>query len=115
MVVPTLGTLSGVETTSRILLPATTQEMLTLATEDATSYLEALMARLTAEGVNVSAKLCRGDATELIAKEAESRDADLIVMGTAARAGMEAFWAGSLAPKLSDRTHLPLLLIPAGQ
>ncbi|MCX6967625.1 MAG: universal stress protein [Verrucomicrobia bacterium] len=113
MVVPTYQTLSGVETTSRILLPATTQEMLALAYEDAGKYATAWISRLGAEGIEVSAELRRGDATEIIAKEAQHLDVDLIVMGTAARAGMDAFWSGSVAPKVSDRTHLPLLLIPA--
>jgi len=112
MVVPTLSTLSGASTTSRILLPATTQEMLELAMEDARKYLESLMARLVEQGVEVSAEIRRGDAAELIAKEAGVRGIDLIVMGTAALKGMDAFWSGSVAPKVSNRTHLPLLLIP---
>jgi len=112
MVVPTFETLSGVETTSRILLPATTQEMLELAYEDAGKYLEPLIARLSGEGVPISGEVRRGDASKIIVKEARSLGIDLIVMGTTARAGMDAFWSGSVAPKVSDRTHLPLLLIP---
>ncbi|MEI6562552.1 MAG: universal stress protein [Verrucomicrobiota bacterium] len=113
MVVPTFDTLSGVETPSRILLPATTQEMLALAYEDAGKYTAALIARLAAQGVEVSAEIRRGDATEIIAREAHRLGVDVIVMGTAARTGMDAFWSGSVAPKVSDRTHLPLLLVPA--
>ena len=113
MVVPTFETLSGVETPSRILLPATTQEMLALAYEDAGKYVATWITRLGAQGVEVSAELRRGDATEIIAREAQQLGIDLIVMGTAARAGMDAFWSGSVAPKVSERTHLPLLLIPA--
>ena len=113
MVVPTFETFSGVETPSRILLPATTQEMLALASEDARSYTAQLLARLAAQGVDASAEVRRGDATDLIAGEAQSQGVDLIVMGTAARTGMHAFWSGSVAPKVSDRTHLPLLLVPA--
>jgi len=112
MIVPTFDTLSGVENTSRILLPATTLEMLALANEDAKSYLEALITRLSGEGINVSAEIRRGDSAEIIAKEAQGQGADLIVMGTVGRAGMDAFWSGSVAPKVSERTHLPLLLIP---
>lgn len=112
MVVPTLGTLSGPATTSRILLPATTQEMLTLASEDARKYVESLMARLSAQGITVNAEIRRGDAVELIASEAQSQGVDLIVLGTSALAGLDAFWSGSIAPKVSNRTHLPLLLVP---
>ena len=113
MVVPTFDTLSGVETPSRILLPATTQEMLALAYEDAGKYTASWVAQLSEQGVEVSAEIRRGDETEIIAKEAQSLDVDLIVMGTAAHAGLDAFWSGSVAPKVSDRTHRPLLLIPA--
>ena len=112
MVVPTFETLSGAETTSRILLPATTQEMLALAYEDAGKYLEPFIAQFSGEGVNISGEIRRGDAAEIIAEEARDLGVDLIVMGTAARAGMDAFWSGSVAPKVSNRTHLPLLLIP---
>ena len=112
MVVPTLHTLSGVESTSRILLPATTKEMLAQETEDAKNYLHQWIVRLRGKGAEVSARIRRGDATESIIEEAESLDASLIVMGTSARAGMDAFWSGSVAPKISERTHLPVLLIP---
>jgi len=112
MIVPTLETLTGAATSSSILLPATTQEMLALATEDARAYLETLTTRLAGEGVKSRGEIRRGDAAEIIAKEARSQGADLIVMGTAARTGMDAFWSGSVSPKVSERTHLPLLLIP---
>ena len=112
MVVPTLHTLSGVESTSRILLPATTKEMLAQETEDAKTYLHQWIVRLSGQGTEVSARIRRGDAMESITEEAQSLEADLIVMGTSARAGMDAFWSGSVAPRVSERTHLPVLLIP---
>ena len=115
MVVPTLDTLSGVETTSRLLLPATTQELLALAREDAVDYLKGLVAQLTEQGADASARIRRGDPAETIVTEARDLDVDFIVMATAGRAGMDAFWSGSVAPKVSSRTHLPLLLLPTVQ
>ena len=112
MIVPTLATLTGAETTSRILLPATTQEMLAIANEDAAKYAQGLLDRLHAEGTRVTAHVRRGDATKLITEEAQSEGADLIIMGTSARAGLDAFWSGSIAPRVSRKTHLPILLIP---
>ncbi|MEI6351327.1 MAG: universal stress protein [Verrucomicrobiota bacterium] len=112
MVVPTLDTLSGVETTSRLLLPATTQELLALAREDAVDYLKGLVAQLTGEGADASARIRRGDPAETIVNEAQDLDVDFIVMATAGKAGLDAFWSGSVAPKVSSRTHLPLLLLP---
>ncbi|MDD5348837.1 MAG: universal stress protein [Chthoniobacteraceae bacterium] len=112
VIVPTLDTLTGAETTSRILLPATTQEMLDIAHEDAGKYANEMLARLRAEGTPATAHVRRGDATKLITKEAQSAGADLIIMGTSARAGLDAFWSGSVAPRVSRHTHLPILLIP---
>jgi len=114
MVVPTLGTLSGVEHPTRILLPVTTHELLTLAQSDAAEYLQQLAARLSAEGVRVSTAVLRGDPAETIVAEAQRLDAAFIAMGTHGKAGMDAFWSGSVAPKVSDRARLPLLLVPAG-
>lgn len=112
VIVPTLETLTGAETTSRILLPATTQEMLAIAHEDSGKYAAQILGRLRAEGTQAEAHVRRGDATKLITEEAESESVDLIIMGTSARKGMDAFWGGSVAPRVSRHTHLPILLIP---
>ena len=116
MVIPTPGTLSGAATTSRILLPATTKAMLELATEDSLDYLNGLARRLSAEtGVPVSGLVTQGEGGKLIAHEALCCGADWIVMGTSARTGMDAFWSGSVAPKVSSRVYRPMLLIPAAE
>lgn len=112
VIVPTLDTLTGAETTSRILLPATTQEMLAIAHEDAGKYAQKILARLHAEGTEATAHVRRGDALKLITEEAQSEGIDLIIMGTSARTGMDAFWSGSVTPRVSRHTHLPILLIP---
>jgi nucleotide-binding universal stress UspA family protein len=36
----------------------------------------------------------------------------LIVLSTHGRSQMEAFWSGSVTPKVAGRTQLPLLLVP---
>lgn len=112
MVVPTLQTLKGAENASKFMLPATTQEMLDLMNEDAVGYLQELISRLTAGGREASGEVLRGDPAEMIAMAAQRHDTDLIVMSTTGKTGMKAFWSSSVAPKVSSRTHLPLLLIP---
>jgi len=112
MVVPTLQTLAGVENASKVILPATTQEMLDLMNEDAVAYLEQLVSRLKSEGREVTGEIERGDPAEMIVAAAQRQEIDLIVMGTAGKTGMNAFWSSSVAPKISSRTHLPMLLIP---
>ena len=112
MVVPTLQTLTGVETTSRILLPATTQEMLAFATRDAEDYVRQLLASLGEKGARATAEIRRGHLAEVIAKEAHRLGVDMIIMATLGRVGLNAFWSSSLAPEVTDRTHLALLLVP---
>jgi len=112
MVVPTLKTLSGAETASRILLPATTQELLALASKDAEEYVRDLLSKLGPNGPKTTAQIRRGALAEVIVTEAHRLGADMIVMGTQGRVGLNAFWSGSLAPMVTERTHLALLLVP---
>jgi nucleotide-binding universal stress UspA family protein len=112
MVVPTLRTLSGVETTSRILLPATTQEILSFAMADAEVYVRKLVDALSANGTRVTAEIRRGELAEVIVSEAHRLGVDMIIMATLGRVGLNAFWSDSLAPRVTERTHLALLLVP---
>jgi nucleotide-binding universal stress UspA family protein len=112
MVVPTLQTLSGVETTSRILLPATTQELLAFATKDAEDYVRQLLSNLDVKGLKATAEIRRGGLAEVIVTEANRLGVDMIIMATLGRVGLNAFWTGSLVPDVTERTHLALLLVP---
>ena len=112
IVVPTLGTLSGVETASRVLLQGTTNEVLALAEEDAALYLRRHADNVQSQGIDVAADIYRGDPTDAIVTVAHKLGVDMIVMGTLGKTGMDAFWSSSVAPKVSRRTHLPLLLVP---
>lgn len=113
MIVPTPGTLSGAGTASRTLLPATTKALLALAQEDAVHYVQDLAGKLRTEtGVDVTGVIRTGDGSKVIAEEVKNFGADWIIMGTSARTGMDAFWSGSVAPKVSSRIYRPLLLVP---
>ena len=112
MVVPTLGTLSGVENSARLLLPATTQEILDQEREDAVEYLNGVVSRMGGGSVEVRGRIRCGALAEVVMKEAARLDVDLIVMGTVAKTGLDAFWSASVTPVISNRTHLPLLLLP---
>jgi len=112
MVVPTLQTLTGVETTSRILLPATTHEMLSFASKDAEAYVQQLISKLSENGCKVTAEIRRGDLAEVVVAEAHRLGVDMIIMGTQGKVGLNAFWSSSLAPRVTERTHLALLLVP---
>jgi zinc/manganese transport system substrate-binding protein len=41
--------------------------------------------------------------------------ADLLVVRTHGRTGLDAFWSGSLTPRLYTHTHLPMLLVPVDE
>lgn len=111
VVVPTIGTLSPERAATGILLPSSTQAVLDLAQDGAAKYLEQKRADLQKSGIEIDAQVLRGDIpTQIIAAEQHTR-ADLIVMATHGRAGLDAFWSGSIAPKVLSRTHAPTLLL----
>ena len=68
--------------------------------------------RFQAEGVPVSALVGRGDPAALIARNAETTHADLIVFGTHGKAGTKAFWANSVGAQVLAKTSRPALLVP---
>ena len=112
MVVPTLGTLP-VERRAGTLLPGSMSELLDLEQENAIDYVSERMDRLEERSVRVEARVARGDAAALIAETTAHSSADLVVAASHGTAGLEAFWSGSVTPRVSARSHVPLLLVPA--
>jgi nucleotide-binding universal stress UspA family protein len=112
VVIPTLATLSGPRATESRLAPVATAEMLELEEERALSYLEGLTSEISSDGVPIYGEVARGEPSDIIAKTALKRKADLIVMGTHGKAGADAFWSGSVTPRVFNRTNIPLLLVP---
>jgi nucleotide-binding universal stress UspA family protein len=115
LVVPTLGTLAGRAAATGMLLPGTTRAVLELAEQDAANYLRRHLVNLSAQGVDGSALVARGDPATVIVETARRLDTDILVVGTHGKAGTDAFWSGSLPPKISSRLRLPLLLVPHAQ
>jgi nucleotide-binding universal stress UspA family protein len=112
MVVPTFGTLRGEHAASSRLLPGATAAMLELAESGGQVYLQNLLPGLQARGLVVTGEVARGDPASIVAQIAEHIGASLIVLGTHGKAGTDAFWSGSFAPRISSKTSLPLLLVP---
>jgi len=81
----------------------------------AQEYLDHLLAGLHGDGYAASAEIQRGDPARAIERVAKRIGAGLIVVGTHRRAGTDAFWTGSVAPMVSNRSHVPVLLIPLGE
>lgn len=115
MVVPTLGTLKGDQVAMRKLLPAALSAVLDIEEDTAEGHLRQHREALEAAGLKADVEVGRGEPASVIVESAERAKADLIVLGTHGRAGMDALWSGSTAPRVSARSHLPLLLIPLGE
>jgi nucleotide-binding universal stress UspA family protein len=83
--------------------------------QEAVSYLRRLAPTFQRQSVAVTAEVARGDPAGVITDTAQAIQADVIVLGTHGKAGMDAFWSGSLSPILAGRLRLPLLLVPVVQ
>lgn len=111
-VVPTMSTLNVENAATGTLLPVTTRAILDLAEEEAVRYLEEKIASLKILGLTPTAEVRRGDPAQEVVKSAENQKADMIILGTHGKKGMDALWAGSVAPLIVARTRLPILLVP---
>jgi len=113
MVVPTAGTLSGPEAATGILMPSATRVVLDLAQRGAEEYVERLTQTLRAEGLSAKSYVSRGEPAVCLVDTADTVGADLVVMASHAKGAMDAFWSGSLTPKLMEKLGRPILLVRA--
>lgn len=112
VVVPTVSSLTGARSAPARLLPGATSALLDISQQQAQDYLDQLILRRNLAAPSAQAEVQRGDPTDVIIRTAQSRDADLVVLATHGRTQMGAFWAGSVAPRVSSRAMKPLLLVP---
>jgi nucleotide-binding universal stress UspA family protein len=111
-VIPTLGTLSGEQAASGNLMPATTTAYLDISEELAKEHFQAHLDDFHGMGLAATAEIARGDPAQVIAKTAETNEADLIIFGTHGRLGLNALWNRSVTAGVARRTQVPLLLVP---
>lgn len=112
MVVELFTTLSGVRAVTSRLLPGTTSRLLEISARNSEHFVQQHLSELLDQGYNASADVLRGDPAGVIVKSAQANNADLIVLATHGKSGMEAFLAGSFSHKLCSLCTMPLLLIP---
>jgi len=112
MVVRTLSALAGQQAASARLLPGTTVELLNVTEDNAQVLLQQRVTQAQAYGLAVTAEIRRGDPVRQIVQATRAIEADVIVLGTHGRVGMDALWAGSVVPRLSRDIDKPLLLVP---
>ncbi len=113
IVVPTAKTLSGHEAATGVLMPSATRAVLDLAEREAEEYLERLSQTFKADGISTSTHVSRGEPATSLVEAAEKVGADLVVMASHAKGALEAFWSGSLTPKVVEMLRRPILLVRA--
>jgi nucleotide-binding universal stress UspA family protein len=112
MVIPTRATLKTEAAATGKLLPGSTSLMLNMAAEDAAEYVKQQVAILLQQNIHVTATIEHGEPAKLIQKTADRIHAGLIILGTHGKGGLQAFWSESVATKISNKSTLPLLLVP---
>ncbi len=84
-----------------------------LAEQDAQRYLERVENHLEEEGISARPVIVKGKAAESIVDYAELERVDLIAMSTHGRSGLGRWVFGSVAERVLQGAHCPILLIHA--
>lgn len=77
----------------------------------AQEYLDAQKDRLKANGVKARVKRLHGDAAEGVLEAAETEGVNLIAMSTHGRSGLTRWLFGSVADRVVQSAHLPILIL----
>jgi nucleotide-binding universal stress UspA family protein len=78
--------------------------------KEAKRYLEESKKHLGDESIDVT--VLDGDFTEAVAGVVDKLNADLLVMGTHSRRGIDKLLMGNMAEKMLKHIHIPLLAVP---
>ncbi len=112
VVVPTSGTLPYKTSSIDVFLPSTVKEVLNLYKVNAEKYLSDKIKFLKTKGIKTRGEVKRGDPSRVISGIANKKEFDLTIIGTHGKAGLNAFWSGSVAAKITGRAHGAILFIP---
>ena len=88
-----------------------TMEVMEAERRTAQDYLEKTSRRIALDGVRVEWEVAQGSPAQEIARTAQQRQVDLIVMSTHGRSGLGRLVFGSVADRLLRECTLPVLLI----
>ncbi len=112
MAIPLFGSMSGELTPINRLLPGTTSRMMDMIVPDAEEYLNRQKLKLEESGLKVTASASRNNPARAISETARKIKADVIILATHGKKGAEALFDGSVTPKISKTSKIPLLLVP---
>jgi nucleotide-binding universal stress UspA family protein len=110
-IVPTLQTIPGERASTALLVPTATAVSLEIEEEEARRTLEAMASGIRAQGVRAQAAVGRGEPAQGVLDGALRVNADLVIMATHGRTGLDAVVTGSVASRIAGRFPRPLLLI----
>lgn len=82
--------------------------------DQASEYLQGVAAKLEAHGIRTQREVLEGPTAESLLKHIESINADVVVMSTHGRGGIQRTLLGSVADRVSRHTHVPVLLVRPG-
>lgn len=83
--------------------------------ETAENKMRTLVDKLSSTGRNCSGKVSYGDVVEAIVSHAEEEDADMIILATHGRQGLEKLWLGSVAERVIRSAPCPTLTFSPAQ
>jgi nucleotide-binding universal stress UspA family protein len=87
-------------------------EYLSAATTEANAAIEAAKVAFQEHGISVTASIVEGHAIYRgILETAESVNADLLIMGSHGRRGLEKLVLGSVTAQVLSHAHLPVLVV----
>lgn len=115
MVIPTAATLRPKQAATGLLMPMTMRAVLDLAEQGARDYLARTANDCAAAGVTAEALLHRGEVGPGVVTAATNEAADLVIMATHGRSGIDAWLEQGVAASVLPQVRCPLLLLQAGE
>ncbi len=111
LVIPTQWELAGEQGLMSRFLPTATRAVLDLAVQGAKEYLIKIIEQCQNENISAKAEVLRGNTVAEVLDHADKIEADLIVLSSHGRAGLDALLSGSIAPRIMGKAGRPLLLV----
>ncbi len=112
-VVPTAASATPEQLPGGRLVPSATRLLLDLETEQTIARMKEQLESISARNIEASGSVERGEAEPAVIGAANERQADMLVMATRGLAGLGAFWAKDLVPRISAGYDGALMLFPA--
>jgi nucleotide-binding universal stress UspA family protein len=114
-VIPTLQTLSGDRSVTGTMLPTTTRAVLDMAEQESKDHIEQMADLCRSDELDIHTKVLRGDPVQAVLDYASKIHADMVVLSSHGKVGLNAILSGSVGPRIASRLARPILLVKAKQ